>query len=192
MEHQPRRGNTIDGASGPPEFPAGPFLADESHDNLRREAQIDELQRAPTRLREAVSGLTDEQLDTKYRNWTIRQIVHHLADSHLNSYVRFKLTLTEERPTIKPYDESRWSLLADAQRADVELSLRLLEVLHARWAYLLRSLGRDAFERSFHHPEAQEIVPLWRVLAYYVWHARHHTAQIEWMQRHKLTTRGGQ
>ncbi len=125
----------------PPQFPAGPFAADEAHDDRRREAWIDGIERAPTRLRRAVSGLSDEQLDTTYRNWTIRQLVHHLADSHLNSYVRFKLALTEERPTIKPYDESRWSLLADAQRADVEPSLHLLEGLHTRWAYLLRSLG---------------------------------------------------
>ncbi len=117
----------------PPQFPAGPFVADEAHDDRRRELWIDEIQRAPARLREVVSGLSGEHLDTRYRNWTIRQIVHHLADSHLNSYVRFKLVLTEQRPTIKPYDESRWSLLADAQRADVEPSLWLLEGLHARW-----------------------------------------------------------
>jgi len=170
----------------PPQFPAGPFVADEAHDDRRRELWIDEIQRAPARLREVVSGLSGEHLDTRYRNWTIRQIVHHLADSHLNSYVRFKLALTEQRPTIKPYDESRWSLLADAQRADVEPSLRLLEGLHARWAHLLRSLEPGAFERAFFHPETQEIVPLGRALAYYVWHARHHTAQIEWVKTHKL------
>ena len=180
-----------DGAD-PPQFPAGPFNAGESPDTRRREAWIDEIQRAPARLREAVSGLTDEQLDTKYRNWTIRQIVHHVVDSHLNSYIRFKLAPTEERPTIKPYDESRWSLLADAKRADVEPSLRLLEGLHARWTYVLRSLAPDAFERSFHHPESQESVPLWRALAYYVWHGRHHTAQIEWVQRYKLAVSRGQ
>ena len=176
----------------PPQLPVGPFAAGEAHDDRHHEAWIDEIERAPTRLREAVSGLSNEQLDTKYRNWTIRQIVHHLADSHLNSYVRFKLALTEERTTIKPYDESRWSLLADAQRAEVEPSLRLLEGLHARWLYLLRSLAPDAFDRSFYHPENQEVVPLWRALAYYAWHARHHTAQIEWVRKHKLLVLGGQ
>ncbi len=104
--------------------------------------------------------------NTKYRNWTIRQIVHHLADSHLNSYVRFKLALTEECPTIKPYDESRWSLLADAQRADVEPSLQLVQSMHDRWTNLLRSLTPDAFLQSFFHPESRETVPLWRALAY--------------------------
>jgi hypothetical protein len=172
---------------GPPQFPAGPPVVDEQPpDERRRAAWVDEIERAPARLRETVSGLSDQQLDTKYRNWTIRQIVHHLADSHVNSYVRFKWTLTEERPTIKPYDESLWSLLADAQHADVMPSLQLLEALHARWAYLLRSLAGEAFERSFYHPESQEVVPLWRALANYVWHGRHHTAQIEWVKRHKL------
>jgi uncharacterized damage-inducible protein DinB len=175
-----------DASPGPPQFPAGPPALDEAPDARRRAAWFDEIERAPTRLREAVAGLSDQQLDTKYRNWTIRQIVHHLADSHVNSYVRFKWTLTEERPTIKPYDESRWSLLADAQRAAVMPSVQLLEALHARWAYLLRSLSPEAFERSFYHPESQEVVPLWRALAYYVWHGRHHTAQIEWVKKHKL------
>lgn len=176
----------------PPQFPVGPFVADEADDDRRRRAHITEIERAPTRMRETVSGLSDEQFDTKYRNWTIRQIVHHLADSHLNSYVRFKLALTEERPTIKPYDESRWSLLADAQRADVEPSLQLLQSLHVRWAYLLRSLTPDAYQRSFYHPENKEVVPLWRALAYYVWHARHHTAQIDWVKKHKLLLPDGE
>jgi uncharacterized damage-inducible protein DinB len=174
----------------PPQFPAGAFAEEETYDRLRREARIEEIERAPRRLREAVSGLSGAQLDTTYRNWTIRQIVHHVADSHLNSYVRFKLALTEERPTIKPYDESRWSQLADARHEDVEQSLRILEGLHARWARLLRSLADDAYERAFYHPESREVVPLWRALAYYVWHGRHHTAQIEWVRQHKLRSPG--
>ena len=169
----------------PPQWPAGPFTASEAHDDRQREAWIREIERAPMHLREAVSGLSGRHLETKYRNWTVRQIVHHLADSHLNSYVRFKLALTEERPTIKPYDESRWSLLADAQRADVELSLTLLDALHGRWVYLLRSLTPEEFGRSFYHPETKDVVPLERALAYYVWHARHHTAQIAWVRKHK-------
>ncbi len=175
----------------PPQFPAAAFAAENDYDGRRREAWIEEIERAPTRLREVVSGLSDAHLDTAYRNWTIRQIVHHVADSHLNSYVRFKLALTEERPTIKPCDESRWSQLADAQRADVEPSLRILEGLHARWARLLRSLAPDAYERPFYHPESREVVTLWRALAYYVWHARHHTAQIEWVKTRKLQSPGG-
>jgi len=180
------RGDQRPALPTPPQFPAGPFVADATHDGRSREAWIGEIERAPARLREVVFGLSDTHLDTTYRNWTIRQIVHHLADSHLNSYIRFKLALTEERPTIKPYDESRWSLLADGQHAALEPSLRLLEGLHARWGYLLRSLAPGAFERTFHHPENQDVLPLWRALAYYVWHARHHTAQIEWVKTHTL------
>ncbi len=170
----------------PPQYPAGSFAEGGSHDAGKREMWIGELEQAPARLRETVSDLPEEGLDTTYRNWTIRQIVHHLADSHLNSYVRFKLALTEERPTIKPYDETRWSQLADARRADIAPSLELLEGLHARWVYLLRSLAPEAFERSFYHPESREIVPLWHALAYYVWHARHHRTQIDWVKKHKL------
>ena len=174
----------------PPQFPAGAFAAEETHDPSRHEARIEDLQRAPAALRHAVSGLAPAHLDTKYRNWTIRQIVHHLADSHLNGYARFKLALTEERPTIKPYDESRWSGLPDAQRLDVEPSLQILEGIHARWAGLLRSIPQEAYARSFYHPESREIVPLWRHLALYVWHGRHHTAQIEWVKAHKLRQKG--
>ena len=171
----------------PPQFPAGPFVPPQTHDARDLQEWIGEIERAPLRLRDAVSSLTDSQLNTPYRNWTIRQIAHHLADSHLNGYVRFKLALTEDRPTIKPYDESAWSLLADAQHAAVEASVRIFEGLHARWVQLLRSLPPDAFDRAFYHPESREVVPLWRVPALYAWHGRHHTAQIEWVKSHKLS-----
>jgi uncharacterized damage-inducible protein DinB len=171
----------------PPQFPVGPFAPDCTQDTRRREGWIDDLDRAPARLSQLVSGLPADQLDTRYRNWSIRQIVHHLADAHLNSYARFKLALTEEHPTIKPYDESQWSLLADAQRLDIAPSLQMLTGLHARWIYLLRSLEPSAFERSFYHPANKEVMPLWRALAYYAWHARHHTAQIEWVKKHRLS-----
>jgi len=176
-------------APEPPLFPVGPYSVEEAPDGQLRGAWIDELEVAPARLRAAVGGASGRALDTAYRNWTIRQIVHHLADSHLNSYVRFKLALTEDRPTIKPYDESRWSDLPDAQRADVELSLRLLDALHGRWIYLLRALAPEAFDRSFYHPGTGEVMPLWRAVGYYAWHARHHTAQVEWVRAHKLRAR---
>lgn len=171
----------------PPQLPAGPLVAGDTYTEGDRDVWIAGIEQAPARLREAVSGLTDEQLDTTYRNWTIRQIVHHIADSHLNGYLRFRLALTEERPTINPYDESRWAVLDDARRAGIEASLQIFEGLHARWAYLLRSLPHDVFERAFYHPESQEVVPLWRALALYAWHGRHHTAQIEWVRKHKLS-----
>jgi uncharacterized damage-inducible protein DinB len=178
-------------SSEPPLFPVGDFTPASEPDDRLRGAWIDELDGVPSRLRAAVAGLSDPELENTYRNWTIRQIVHHLADSNFNSYTRFKLALTEDRPTIKPYDEGQWSLLPDAMRADVELSLRMLDGVHGRWTYLLRSVGREAFVRSYYHPETHLTMPLWQALAYYAWHGRHHTAQIEWVKRYKLATRGG-
>ena len=176
-----------------PRFPTGTFHFNPDVTSEMRRGAIAAIRETPAKLRAATRGLTDTQLDTPYREggWTVRQLIHHVPESHVNAFVRFKLALTEERTTIKPYDESRWSLLADAQRAGVEPSLRLLEGLHARWLYLLRSLAPDAFNRSFYHPENQEVVPLWHALAYYAWHARHHTAQIEWVKKHRLPALGG-
>ncbi len=178
-------------APEPPEFPAGPYNPDAARDSRRLAGWIEEIQRAPTRLSQLVSGLSVEQLDTTYRNWTIRQLVHHLADSHLNMYVRFKLALTEEQPTIKPYDESRWSLLADARQMDIAPSLQIFSGVHARWTHLLQSLEPTAFDRSFYHPANKEVMPLWRALAYYTWHANHHITQIGWVREHKLQLAAG-
>ena len=116
----------------PPEFPAGAFVCELPIAANRRGELIHEVEELPARLRQLVGGMNDSQLDTRYKNWTVRQIVHHLADSHLNGVVRFRLALTEDRPTIKPYDRTRWAELSDSKTADVELSLRLLESLHAR------------------------------------------------------------
>lgn len=161
------------------QYPIGPFAwpADVSADQRRR--YIDEIEQAPAHLRAAVTGLTGEQLDTLYRpgGWTVRQVAHHVPDSHLNSYLRFKLALTEDEPTIKPYDQSRWAELADVRMAPVETSLVLLESLHHRWVSLLRSLSEADFARTFRHPEIG-IVRLDRNLALYAWHGRHHVAHI--------------
>jgi len=123
--------------------------------------------------------LSTEQLDTPYRpgGWTVRQVVHHLPDSHLNSYIRFRLALTEKEPTIKPYDQERWAELDDAKTAPIEPSLALLEALHQRWIMLLRSLIPADFARTFNHPE-MGIVTLDATLRLYEWHGRHHTAHI--------------
>jgi hypothetical protein len=140
---------------------------------------MDEIEQAPARLRAVVAGLSDAQLDTPYRpvGWTVRQVVHHVPDSHLNSYVRFRLALTEKEPTIKPYDESRWAELTDARTAPIEISLALLESLHARWTLLLHSLKPEDFSREFRHPELGT-VSLDKNLALYAWHGRHHVAHI--------------
>ncbi len=140
---------------------------------------LKDIEQAPSRLRNAVNGLTPEQLDTPYRpeGWTVRQVVHHLPDSHVNSYVRFKLALTEDKPTIRPYLEDRWAQLDDARKAPIEISLNLLETLHYRWMLFLKSLSDADFKRTLIHPESGEIY-LDKNLCMYAWHGRHHTAQI--------------
>lgn len=144
-----------------------------------RKQYIEELATAPSRLSEAVHNLTDRQLDTPYRpgGWTVRQVVHHFADSHMNAYVRFRLALTEEEPTIKPYDEKKWAELVDAATQPVEVSLQLIDALHRRWVVLLSSLSDADFARRLRHPELG-VVRLDTYLASYGWHCRHHAAHI--------------
>lgn len=168
-----------------PQNPAGAFEPEEDCSPQRRAELIAVIEHAPAALRQAVAGLSDVQLDTRYRNWTVRQIVHHLADSHVNSYIRFKWTLTEEQPTIKAYDEARWAALADSRTGDIRAPLALMEGLHARWVQLMRGMTEEQFARSFNHPETGTSISLSAALAYYAWHCRHHTAQILWVrQRH--------
>jgi uncharacterized damage-inducible protein DinB len=160
-------------------YPIGRFRKVASLNEKEREAAIESIAATPIRLRAAVLGLTPEQLDTPYRpdGWTIRQLVHHVADSHMNSYVRFRLALTEENPAIKTYDEARWAELEDARTAPIELSLALLDALHQRWVRLLRSLGPGDFARTVSHPEHGPM-SLDSLLALYDWHGRHHVAHV--------------
>ncbi len=160
-------------------YPIGPFTFDGALTGEQRAQCIDRIEETPARLRAAVEGLSPEQIETPYRpgGWTVRQVVHHVPDSHLNSYVRFRLALTEERPAIKPYHEDRWAELEDAKRAPVDVSLALLDSLHRRWVLLLRSLKPEDFSRTFTHPELGE-VSLEKNVALYSWHGRHHVAQI--------------
>ena len=160
-------------------YPIGKFeMPNSINDDLRKQF-IQHLADAPANLREAVRGLSDQQLDTPYRprGWTVRQVVHHVPDSHLNAYIRFKLALTENEPTIKPYEQQLWAELPDAQRAPVEMSLDLLDSLHKRWVLLLHSLKPSDFNRTFRHPELG-LMTLDRALALYAWHGRHHVAHI--------------
>ena len=168
-----------------PQSPAGAFAAEENYGPQRRDEFIAVIEAAPIALRNAVAGLSEGQLDTRYRNWTVRQIVHHIADSHVNSYIRFKWALTEELPTIKAYDEGRWAALEDSRTGDVRAPLTLVEGLHARWVQLLRSLTERQFARSFLHPETGQSVSLSAALCYYAWHCRHHTAQITWLREQR-------
>ena len=138
-----------------------------------------EIAEAPTKMRAAVRGLAEAQIDTPYRpgGWTVRQVVHHVPDSHLNAYVRFKLALTEQDPTIKPYNEKLWADLADVHTVSAETSLVLLETLHTRWVALLKALNESDFRRSFFHPDSGKM-RLEQSLALYAWHGKHHTAHI--------------
>ncbi|UGU16958.1 putative metal-dependent hydrolase [Sinomicrobium kalidii] len=139
------------------------------------------LENFPARLRKQVTGLTDAQLDTPYREggWTVRQVVHHLYDSHVNSYVRFKWTLTEDQPVIKAYYEDRWAGLPDTTSAPVALSLQALEALHAKWVYLLKGLSEADLERVFVHPAGHREVSLAENIGIYAWHSNHHYAHIK-------------
>jgi hypothetical protein len=160
-------------------YPIGPFTIDSTPTHEQIQRAVAEIAKAPTRLRAAVEGLTQEQLDTPYRpgGWTVRQVAHHVPDSHLNSYCRFKLALTEDEPTIKSYREDRWAELEDSRATPVEVSLALLESLHQRWVTLLKSLEPADFQRTFRHPELG-LVTLAQNACLYAWHGRHHVAHI--------------
>ena len=160
-------------------YPIGLFSMKDTPtiDDVRR--AIDEIAEAPGMLRAAVEGLSTEQLDTPYRpgGWTVRQVVHHVPDSHLNSYCRFKLALTEDQPAIKAYHEDRWAELEDSRATPIDVSLALLESLHQRWVSLMKSLAPDDFNRTFRHPEIG-VVSLAKNVCLYSWHGRHHAAHI--------------
>jgi hypothetical protein len=160
-------------------YPIGPFQPVQELTDNQRTSCISQIEEAPARLCSAVAGLTKKQLDTPYRpgGWTVRQLVHHIADSHMNAFTRFKLALTETEPTIKTYEESLWAELADTRLPPIEPSLVLLENLHKRWVILLRSLRSTDWLRKFRHPE-WGLATVDFLLAQYSWHGRHHLAHI--------------
>lgn len=165
-------------------YPIGPEPAASLLTGTTRTTAIEDIVALPRLLRQAVSNLTTSQIDTPYRagGWTVRQVVHHVADSHVHAFIRMKMALAEDRPTISPYDERVWAGLPDA-RLPVDVSLTILDGVHARWAALLTSLDETAFARSFVHPERPEPVSLTRHLQIYSWHSRHHTAHITALRR---------
>src|SRR6516162_6005154 len=169
-----------------PRFPIGKFSYQGPPTPEQKRQFLDEIEQAPVRLRAAVAGLSDPQLDTPYRDdgWTVRQVVHHVPDSHMNAYIRFKLALTESMPTIKPYAEAQWAKLEDTRTTPVEVSLSLLDSLHTRWMNLLRSLKTDDFARKLVHPEHGEKNIDW-LLFVYAWHGPHHTAHITELRKQK-------
>jgi hypothetical protein len=164
-------------------FPVGRF-AFTGADEASRAESIAIIADLPARMRAAVQGLSDAQLDTRYRpdGWTVRQVVHHVPDSHMNAYMRFKFALTEDTPRIKPYDEGAWAELPDGRSGPVDPSLSILDGLHARWTVLLRSMRPADFQRQLEHPE-HGVLSLDRMLALYAWHSRHHVAHITELKR---------
>ena len=161
-------------------YPIGKFDFDAAVSDAERPRLIAEIAETPGALRSAVAGLSREQLETRYRpgGWTVKQVVHHVPDSHLNAYTRFKLALTEDEPTIKPYDEAAWAELPDSQKVPIDVSLDLLDSLHVRWVSLLRSMDAAAFRRALRHPEHDRVITLQQMLALYAWHGRHHVGHI--------------
>ena len=162
-------------------YPIGKFSFPETINKEDIDQWILEIEDLPDQLSRIIKPLNDDQLEKHYRNggWNIRQVVHHLADSHINSYVRFKLTLTEETPTIKPYFEDRWAELPDNTQVPVKVSLDLLKSLHIRWVALLKALSWDDLQREFYHPENKRNISLSQNLALYAWHGKHHLAHVK-------------
>jgi uncharacterized damage-inducible protein DinB len=161
-------------------FPNGSFHRPQVPlDAAIRASLIGEIERMPAAMRDLVGGLSDAQLDTPYRpgGWTVRQVVHHVPDSHMNAYVRMKLAVTEVEPAIKAYEEARWAELPEARTAPVALSLDLLDALHRRWCAFLRTLPDSEFQKTYRHPE-MGVVPVDVALALYAWHGKHHIAHV--------------
>jgi uncharacterized damage-inducible protein DinB len=162
-----------------PKYPVGPFEQLANPNRAQRDAFIDQISATPRLMHAAVAGLDEKQLETPYRDggWTVRQVVHHVPDSHMNAYIRLKLALTEVDPVIKPYDEAKWAELADSRDTPIEVSLTLLEAVHTRFVTLLRSLTDADFARTFRHPEHGAVTIDW-LLHLYAWHGRHHVGHI--------------
>ena len=162
-----------------PRYPTGKFHFNPDVTPEMRQRSIAAIRDTPSALRAAVRGLSEAQLSTPYRDggWTVRQVVHHVPESHMNAFVRFKLALTEDNPTIRPYDEAAWARVADTARTPVDVSLTLLDSLHTRWVVLLESLADTDFARRLVHPDRGPITLDW-MLQLYAWHGRHHTAHV--------------
>ena len=167
------------------QYPIGKFHRHGALTDELRTRYIEQIEILPGRLRDAVSGLNEKQLETPYRpgGWTVRQVVHHVADSHMNAYIRFKLTLTEDEPLIKTYLEAKWAELPDAKTEAVEVSLKLLEALHVRWVKTLRTMSPAQFARTMRHPEWSKPMSLDDALALYAWHGKHHVAHIAMLRQ---------
>ena len=162
-----------------PRYPIGKFSFEGPLTAEQKKQYLNDIEQTPAQLRAAVRGLSDEQLNTPYRDggWTVRQLAHHVPDSHMNAYIRFKLALTEDEPTIRPYMEDRWAELPESKQAPIDVSLALLDSLHQRWTMVLRNIPDADWKRTFRHPE-MGLLSLEKTLALYAWHGRHHVAHV--------------
>jgi uncharacterized damage-inducible protein DinB len=162
-----------------PRYPIGSYVPQPYSEELK-DRWLSEIRFLPNALESAILNLDEEQLQTPYRDggWTVHQLVHHVADSHMNAYIRFKLGFTEDDPTIKPYEEQLWAGTADVQQLPINISLTLLYALHQRWSVFLASLAGADWERTVYHPAMEKRMTLWELLGMYAWHGRHHTAHI--------------
>ncbi len=168
-------------------YPTGQFIRPEKFYKGETKRNIREIDKFPKRLKDSVKSLSDEQLETAYRDggWTLRQVVNHCADSHLNAYCRIKLALTESNPLIKTYNEKLWAELVDGKTADIRFSLNMLASLHKRWVMLLKSLEKEDLHKTFHHPEQNRNIPIYELIALYAWHCNHHLAHITQLKQRK-------
>ncbi|HEY0054670.1 MAG TPA: putative metal-dependent hydrolase [Pedobacter sp.] len=161
-------------------YPIGRYFPPETISNIQLQNWIDEIEQLPLLLRKATDNLSDKVLNIPYRpeGWTLRQVIHHLADSHINAYIRFKLAVTEDNPTIKPYFEDRWAKTSDSNDGNIDLSLNLLEALHKRWVLFLRSMSQEDWIKTYYHPANNRSAALKEVAGLYAWHGNHHLNHI--------------
>ncbi len=166
-------------------YPIGRYEAPEKYPPELQNEWIAAIEALPKWLDVCIENLDEEQLDTAYRpgGWTVNQVIHHIADSHMNAYIRLKLALTEESPVIKPYDENLWADLPDVHTVPVNISITLLHALHRRWGQVLRNLEEADWERTYYHPEHERYVPLWEMTDQYAWHGRHHMEQVRYLRQ---------
>jgi uncharacterized damage-inducible protein DinB len=162
-----------------PRYPVGKYVFQPFSEKLWKEWLID-IQYLPQHMENAILNLDEAQLNTPYRDggWTVKQVVHHVADSHMNAYIRFKLGLTEVNPVIKPYDEAAWAEMADTKNLPINISLTILHALHTRWNEVLKNMSREDLDRTVFHPEHKKEFTLWEFLGLYAWHSRHHVAHV--------------
>ncbi len=164
-----------------------PFSNIKEFDENVLQSYLQDIQICPSLLEQSILNLDEEQLNTPYRDggWTLKQVVHHVADSHMNAYIRFKLALTEDNPTIKPYDEAAWAEMKDTENLPVNISLTLLHALHKRWYEVLVNIVESDWSKTVFHPEQKRTMTVWQLLAMYAWHGKHHVAHITALRERK-------